>query len=101
MEVPDGDFMDYFENRQKAGTTVLIGVMVRKDPAATYGVSLVPKLRGLAGDLVPQSLRAGLADIVKRADYYSTRGVTFPPVWFVSVKIESAERARAKDDIRD
>jgi hypothetical protein len=101
MEVPDGDFMDYFENRQKAGSMVLIGVMVRKDPAATYGVSLVPKLRGLTGDLVPQSLKAGLADIVKRADYYSTRGVTFPPVWFISVKIESAERARVKDDIRD
>jgi hypothetical protein len=101
MDVPDGEFMDYFENRQKAGSQVLIGVMVKKDPGATYGVSLVPRLRGLAGDLVPQSVRAGLGDIVKRADYYTTRGVSYPPVWFITVKVESAERARAKGDVRD
>jgi hypothetical protein len=101
MNVPDNGFMDYFENRQKAGAMVLIGVAVKKDPGATYGVSLIPKMRGIGTDLVPLSLRAGLGDIVKRADYYTTRGVTFPPVWFISVRVESAERARAKDDVRD
>ncbi len=101
MNVPDGEFMDFFENRQKAGSLILLGVMVKKDPNATYGVSLVPKLRGLSGDLVPQSLRAGLGDIVRRADYYTTKGLSYPPVWFVSVKVETAERARPRDDVRD
>ena len=101
IDVPDGEFMDYFEDGQKSGAMVLLGVMVKKDPNATYGVSLVPKLRGLSGDLVPQSLRAGLGDIVRRADYYTTKGLSYPPVWFVSVKVESAERARQRDDIRD
>lgn len=101
LDVPDGEFMDYFENRQKEGSMVLIGVMVKKDPNATYGVTLVPKLRGLSGDLIPQSLRAGLGDIVRRADYYTTKGLSHPPVWFVMVKVESAERARPRDDVRD
>ena len=101
MDVPDGAFMEYFESRQKAGSMVLLGVTVKKNPASTYGVSLVPRVRGLSGDLVPQSLRAGLADIVKKPDYYSTRGVSYPPVWFVSVRIESAERGRPREDIRD
>jgi hypothetical protein len=96
----DDNIMDFFIEHQKKGFVFPLGVMVKKDAASAYGISLIPVIKGLGTDFLPQCLKAGLSDIVRRGDYYSTKGLSFPPVWFVEVKVENAEKSRGHRDIR-
>ncbi len=100
VTVPDNGFIDFFIERQKTGFVFPLGVMVKKDASSAYGVSLVPVIKSLGSDYLPACIKANLGDIVKRSDYYSTRGLSFPPVWFVDVKVERAEKSRGNSDIR-
>ncbi len=94
------DSMAMLENASKRGVYILLGVMAKKDPNAPYGVTLVPQIASLDSNYVPELLKARLSDFIKQSDYYLTRGLFFPPVWFVSVKVETAERLRSAEDIR-
>ena len=98
--VHDDDFMNYFLDKQKTGHVSPIGVIVKKDPGSAYGITLVPAVKELTADYIPRCLATGLGDIVKRSEYYSTRGLMYPPVWFVNVKIDNAEKIRGSKDIR-
>jgi hypothetical protein len=98
--VHDDDFMNYFLDKQKTGHVSPIGVIVKKDPGSPYGITLVPAVKELTADYIPRCLATGLGDIVKRSEYYSTRGLMYPPVWFVNVKIDNAEKIRGSKDIR-
>ncbi len=100
VTAPDSGFIDFFIERQKTGFIFPLGVMVKKDSSSAYGVSLIPVIKGLGTDYLPRCIKASLSDIVKRNDYFSTRGLSFPPVWFVDVKVESAEKSRSERDIR-
>ena len=94
------DCMTFLENGQKSGFYVTIGVTVKKDQGAAYGVTLVPLITNLGSSYVPEILKAGLSDIIKQSEYYTTRGLFYPPVWFVSVKIDTTERLHGGKDIR-
>jgi len=100
VNAPDSGFIDFFMERQKTGFVFPLGVMVKKDSGSAYGVSLVPVMKGMGTDYLPRCIRASLSDIVRRNDYYSTKGLSFPPVWFVDVKVEQAEKSRGERDIR-
>lgn len=100
VTAPDGGFIDFFIDRQQRGLVFPLGVMVKKDSGSAYGVSLIPVIKGMGADYLPRSIRASLSDIVRRNDYYSTKGLSFPPVWFVDVKVEQAEKSRGERDIR-
>jgi hypothetical protein len=100
VSAPSEDFIKYFIDRQDAGLAFPLGVMVKKDVNSAYGVSLVPVIKGIGSDYLPQCLKASLSDIVRRGEYYSTSGLSFPPVWFVDVKVENSERSRGGSDIR-
>lgn len=100
LTAPSPEFMAFFISRHRNGFVFPLGVIVQKDPGSAYGVSLVPVIKELGADFIPQSLKARLSDIVKRADYYTTRGLSHPPVWIVDVKVEQFEKSRADRDIR-
>ncbi len=92
--------MNYFLEKQRTGHVNPLGVTVKKDPGSAYGITLVPTVKDLTADYIPRCLATGLGDIVKRSDYYATRGLMYPPVWFVNLKIDNAERVRGGRDIR-
>jgi hypothetical protein len=92
--------MTFLENSKKSGFYVTLGVSVKKDPSAAYGVTLIPLITQLGSRYVPEILKAGLSDIIKQSEYYTTRGLFYPPVWFVSVKIDTTERLHGGKDIR-
>jgi len=100
VSAPSEDFIAYFIDRQDAGLVFPLGVMVKKDAGSAYGVSLVPVIKGIGSEYLPQCLRVSLSDIVRRGEYYSTNGLSFPPVWFVDVKVDNSERSRGGRDIR-
>ncbi len=100
VSAPSEDFIKYFIDRQEAGHMFSLGVMVKKDVNSAYGVSLVPVIKGIGPDYLPQCIKASLSDIVRRAEYYSANGLSFPPVWFVDVKVDNSERSRGGGDIR-
>lgn len=100
VSAPSENFIAYFIDRQDAGLVFPLGVMVKKDAGSAYGVSLVPVIKGIGSEYLPQCLRASLSDIVRRGEYYSTNGLSFPPVWFVDVKVENSQRSRGGSDIR-
>jgi hypothetical protein len=94
------DDMAVLENARKSGFYILLGVTLKKDANAPYGVALIPLAANLGSGYVPELLKVRLSDIIGRSDYYMTRGLFFPPVWFVSVKVETTERLRGAEDIR-
>lgn len=96
----DDDFMNFFIDGQKTGFVSPVGVIVKKDAGAAYGVALIPVVKGLTADYIPRILVTSLGDIVKHSDYYCTKGLLYPPVWFVNVKIDNAEKFRSGKDIR-
>ncbi len=100
VNAPGTAFIDFFIERQKTGFVFPLGVRVKKDSGSAYGISLIPVIKGLGADYLPPCIKASLSDIVRRNDYFSTKGLSFPPVWFVDVKVEQAEKARGERDIR-
>ncbi|MBN2159493.1 MAG: VWA domain-containing protein [Spirochaetes bacterium] len=101
VAVPDPDFMAFLEGMEQSGIMAPLGVTVKKDVVSAYGITLVPVLKGLTSDYIPKCCAAELGDIVRRSDYYRTRGLFYPPVWFVNVRVASAEKFRGKKDIRN
>ena len=97
----DGRAMTFLENSRKAGYYVLLGVVVERDSSATYGVTLVPAVTDLEPGSIPELMKARLSDIIRQSDYYMTRGLFHPPVWFVSVKVDNVEGSSIKKDIRE
>jgi hypothetical protein len=100
VTVRDDDFMNYFLDKQRTGFVNPVGVIVKKDAGAAYGITLIPAVKELTADYIPRCLSTSLGDIIKRSDYYSTKGLMYPPVWFVNVKIDNAEKIRGRKDIR-
>lgn len=100
VTAPAPEYIDYFISAQRDGAVVALGVTVRKDASSPYGIALVPVVRGLPPDYVPGSATVRLGDLVKRGDYYSTHGLSRPPVWFVRVTVDRAEKFRRGEDVR-
>jgi hypothetical protein len=100
VTAPAPEMIDYFIGARRNGVVVALGVSVQKDSGSAYGISLVPVLSGLASDYIPRCAAADLSDLVRRGDYYSTRGISHPPVWFIRITVDRAERSGGRDDIR-
>jgi hypothetical protein len=91
----------FLEKGQKAGHNVMLGVTVEKDSRETYGVTLVPAFTDLSPGYIPELVKTSLYDIIKKSDYFTSRGLFRPPVWFVSVKVDNVEIYHIKKDIRE
>jgi hypothetical protein len=96
----DAHCLAYLEKSRKSDMYIPLGVIVQKDTSAAYGVTLVPHVTDLDSGYIPALIKAGLSDIVKQSEYYMTRGLLYPPVWFVNVKVDTVERLHGGKDIR-
>jgi hypothetical protein len=97
----DKPSMAFLEKGRRAGYYVTLGVVVEKDPREAYGVTLVPAFTDLSPGYVPELMKTSLSDIIKKSDYFMSRGLFRPPVWFVSVKVDNVENYHIKRDIRE
>lgn len=100
VAAPSPEFTDYFISAQRSGTVVSIGVSVRKDAGSPYGISLQPVVKGIAAEYLPGIATVRLGDLARRGDYYAAHGLSRPPVWFVRVTVDRAEKSRGREDVR-
>jgi len=101
VRVTDKKIMQDFILNEGRGFYTKVGVIVRVSKSGEYGVELAPVITGITADYIPDRCKAALSDIIKKADFYSSTGAGFPPVWFIDVKIENCESYERNKDVRD
>ena len=65
-----------------------------------YGIKLVPRLYEVKDVDIPGSVKVTLSDIFSRKKPLIKPGLSDPPVWFVSVRVERIHDASAEVDVR-
>jgi len=101
VKVKDPKIMDTFEKHGVSGFYLKTGFNMKKSDADAYGIELIPVTTDISSDYIPDLAKTTLTDIVKNQEFFTTKGIGSPPVWFVEVKIENIERYDQKIDVRD
>ncbi len=101
VRVRDAAMINHLRKRQSAGFMTTIGCSIQIDPSSTYGVTLIPRTHRVTADYVPEMMRASLKEIIAKRDYYSSRGLLSPPLWFVTVKVAEVRGGPGGKDVRD
>jgi len=101
VKVKDPNVMQRLEMNAGKGFLIKCGFNIRTASNEAYGVDLTPVAADITSDYITDFVRTSLTDIVKNKEYYTTKGIGKPPIWFVDVKIENTERYDLKPDVRD
>ena len=101
VKVKDQKIMDIFERQGASGFYLKTGFNIKKSDTDAYGIELIPVSADISSDYIPDLAKTTLTDIVKNQEFFITKGLGSPPVWFVEVKIENVERYDQKIDVRD
>lgn len=101
VKVKDPNVMQRLEMNSEKGFFIKCGFNIRTASNEAYGVDLTPVAADITSDYITDFVRTSLTDIVKNKEYYTTKGIGKPPIWFVDVKIENTERYDLKPDVRD
>jgi hypothetical protein len=101
VKVRDKKIMDVFDKYGKNGFYLQAGFNIRKSDSEAYGIELIPARTDISKDYIPNLASTTLNDIVKNQDFFTTKGLGNPPVWFVDIKVENVERTNQKVDVRD
>jgi hypothetical protein len=101
IKVKNQNMLDTFEKYGKSGFYLKTGFNIKKSDADAYGIELIPVTTDISSDYIPDLAKTTLTDIVKNQEFFMTKGIGSPPVWFVEVKVENVERYDSKIDIRD
>ena len=101
VRIRDRDVLEKFLSYSQRGILVKCGFTVSIAEGEPYGITLTPVASDITSDYITDFVRTSLIDIVKNKDYYITKGVGRPPVWFINVKIENVESYIHAKDIRD
>jgi len=101
IRIRDKDVLEKFLSYSQRGILVKCGFTVSIAEGEPYGITLTPVASDITSDYITDFVRTSLIDIVKNKDYYITKGVGRPPVWFINVKIENVESYIHAKDIRD
>ncbi len=101
VKVKDRKMMDIFERVGKSGFYIKTGFNIKKSDSDAYGIELVPVTADVSSDFLPALAKTTLTDIVKNRDFFISKGIGSPPVWFVEVKIDNIERYDLNPDVRD
>ena len=101
VKVKDPGIMDTFSKHAATGFYLTAGFNIKKSISDAYGIELVPAVAHITSDYIPELAKTNLSTIVKNQDFFITKGLGSPPVWFVEVKIENVDRSDIKQDIRD
>ena len=91
----------FYRNKSRARFYFPLGIVIRKNRRNAYGLSFIPKIFNVASGYIPRSMMTTLKKIIKRKHYYMTRGLFYPPIWFVKVKVERVRLYKGVIDIRD
>lgn len=101
VKVKDPAVMRRLEENAEKGFFIRCGFNIRTSQSEAYGVDLTPVTTEISSDYITDFVRTSLTDIVKNRDYYTSKGIGKPPIWFVDVKIENTERYDLKPDVRE
>ncbi|HPP94522.1 MAG TPA: VWA domain-containing protein [Spirochaetota bacterium] len=101
VRIRDRDVLEKFLSYSQRGILVKCGFTVSIAEGEPYGITLTPVASDITSDYITDFVRTSLIDIVKNKDYYMTKGIGRPPVWFINVKIENVESYIHAKDIRD
>ena len=101
VKVKNQKIMDVFERQATNGVFLKTGFIIRKPDSDAYGIELLPVTVDISSEYIPPLAKTTLTDIVKNQEFFITKGLGSPPVWFVEVKIENIERYDQKIDVRD
>ncbi len=101
VKVKDRKILDIFERQGKNGFYIKTGFNIKKSASDAYGIELIPVSADISSDYIPDLAKTTLTDIVKNQEFFITKGIGSPPVWFVEVRIENVERYDQKIDVRD
>lgn len=101
VKVKDQKMLDIFEKHAASGFYLKTGFNIKKSDADAYGIELTPVTTDISADYIPDLAKTTLTDIVKNREFFMTKGIGSPPVWFVEVKVENIERYDIKIDVRD
>jgi len=101
VRIRDRDVLEKFLSYSQRGILVKCGFTVSIAEGEPYGITLTPVASDITSDYITDFVRTSLIDIVKNKDYYITKGIGRPPVWFINVKIENVESYIHAKDIRD
>jgi len=101
VKVKDKKIMDIFERQGISGFYIKTGFNIKKSDSDAYGIEMIPVTADITSDYIPDLAKTTLTDIVKNQEFFITKGLGSPPVWFVEVKIENVERYDQKIDVRD
>lgn len=101
VKVKDPRVMQKLQENSEKGLFIKCGFNVKTASSEAYGVELTPVIAGITSDYITDFVKTNLTDIVKNKEYYTSKGLGKPPVWFVEVKIENTERYDLRPDVRD
>jgi len=101
VKVKDKKIMDIFDRQGSSGFYLKTGFNIKKSESDAYGIELVPVIADISSDYIPELAKTTLSDVVKNQEFFITKGLGSPPVWFVEIKIENVERYDQKIDVRD
>jgi hypothetical protein len=101
VKVKDLKIMDTFSKHAANGFYLKAGFTVKKSDSDAYGIELIPVTVSITSDYIPELAKTTFSVIVKNQEFFMTKGLGSPPVWFVDVKIENIDRHDLKPDIRD
>ncbi|MCP4135491.1 MAG: VWA domain-containing protein [bacterium] len=90
---------DFYRNRKRFYFP--LGVEIRKDRKQPYGIAFVPRITNVQSGNIPAMVTAKLSNIIKKRGYYMSKGMLYPPIWFVRVKVENIKSFKKVKDIRD
>jgi hypothetical protein len=101
VPVEDKEKLRFFRKKHTDKFSFSLGVSIRAAPDRLYGLLLVPEITGISSDYIPDMLRTGLEEIIKKRDIYSRKGFFTPPIWFLKLKVAEIRIVKGTKDIRD
>ena len=103
IQIKDENDLNNIKNNMTGGRYFPIGVVVKRSPNDSYGFKFDSDLliTGYGNEYIPELIKTSLNSIIKDSDYFISRGLLTPPVWFIDVKVEKIEDLRKVYDIRE
>ena len=103
LQIKDDNDLRNIKSKMSGKHYFPLGVVVKRSPNDPYGIKFDSDLlmTNYGDELIPDMIKTNLSSIIKEPDYFMSRGLLTPPVWFVDIKVEKIEDLRKVYDIRE
>jgi hypothetical protein len=99
--IGDAGEMRFYREKKGYPFPFPLGIIIRKNPADTYGISFIPAAKGITSDFIPALVKTTLNDIIQKKEYHMNEGLFFPPVWFIDARVEEVVQTGGMGDVRE